>query len=152
MEDPSKLFSLVYLSTATVPFSKLDLLELLGKSRKNNATLGISGMLLFKDGHFLQVLEGEEKKVQPLYEKIALDTRHENPFILAMEYRSDRTFPDWSMGFHDLRSGDVEKIPGFTVFLDTNLTSDDFAADPGKARKLLLLFKEDKLISKAAAG
>jgi hypothetical protein len=151
MGDSSKIFSLIYLSTATVPFSKVDLLELLTKSRKNNSSLGVSGMLLFKDGNFLQVLEGEEKKVRPLYEKIALDTRHKTVIILSMGYCPERSFPDWSMGFQDLRSPDVAKIPGFTVFLDTALTSADLVGDPGKAKKLLLLFKEDKLISKGVA-
>jgi hypothetical protein len=151
MESSGRLFSLTYVSTATMPFSKVDLLDLLTKSRKTNASLGISGMLLFKDGNFLQSLEGEKKNIESLYEKIALDTRHKTVVILSMEYCSERSFPDWSMGFRDLRSSDVATIPGFTVFLDTALTSSDFVTDPGKAKNLLLLFKEDKLIGKAAA-
>jgi hypothetical protein len=150
MADP-KLFSLIYLSAATVPFSQVDLLALLTKSRKNNSALGVSGMLLFKDGNFLQVLEGEESKVQPLYEKISLDQRHKTLITLSMGYCPERDFPDWSMGFHDLRSSELAKTPGFSTFLETSLTSSHFIADPGKAKKLLLLFKEEKLISKAAA-
>jgi hypothetical protein len=53
------MFSIVYVSSALKPFSKTDLLTLLEKSRENNTSLGISGMLLYKDGNFMQVLEGE---------------------------------------------------------------------------------------------
>jgi Sensors of blue-light using FAD len=147
----SKLFSLIYLSAATRPFSQLDLLQLLTKSRENNSGLGVTGMLLFKDGNFLQVLEGEESKVQALYEKIAQDRRHRTLITLSMGYSPERDFPDWSMGFNDLRSSELAKTPGFTRFLETSLTSSDFISDPGKAKKLLLLFKEEKLISRGAA-
>jgi hypothetical protein len=58
MEVPENLISLVYLSAAVFPFQPEDLLELLGKSQERNHKLGITGMLLFKQGNFLQVLEG----------------------------------------------------------------------------------------------
>jgi len=141
MEHSGDLISLIYLSAATVPFLKQDLLELLTLSRANNSKLGITGMLLFKDGNFLQTLEGEQKKV--------LDRRHQNLVALWQGPCTERAFPDWSMGFHDLRSADAAQTPGFNSFLDTSLTSVDFATDPGRAKKLLLLFKEEKLLAKA---
>jgi Sensors of blue-light using FAD len=145
----SEVFSLVYLSSATVPFSEGDLLELLKQSRANNARLGISGMLLFQDGDFLQVLEGEEDKVRALYDKISLDPRHGRRTTLFQGWSGSRDFPDWSMGFHDLNSPDTAKIAGFTPFLDTRLTIASFSANPGRAKKLLLLFKEDNWLRTA---
>lgn len=59
MTHSGDLISLVYLSEAVGHFSHLDLAELLAKSRANNSTLGITGMLLFKEGKFLQALEGK---------------------------------------------------------------------------------------------
>ena len=152
MEYSGDLLSLIYLSAARVPFSRQDLLELLTLSRENNSKLGITGMLLFKAGNFLQVLEGEEKQVLPLYEKIALDRRHRKLITLSQERCTHRNFPDWSMGFHDLSSPEVSATPGFSPFLDTSLTSADFTADPGRAKRLLLLFKEEKLVTKGAAA
>src|ERR1039458_2961767 len=152
MEEPENLISLIYLSAASVPFSKQDLVELLTKSRENNSALGITGMLLFKDGNFLQVLEGEEKKVHALYQKIAQDRMHRRLITLSQMPCTERAFPDWSMGFHDLRSPEVAITPGFTPFLDTSLTAADFATDPGRAKRLLLLFKEEKLLSKGAGA
>jgi hypothetical protein len=71
------IFSVVYLSECTRSFSGRDLRELLTKAREKNSKLGISGMLLFKAGNFLQVLEGDREKVMALFDKIAKDPRHD---------------------------------------------------------------------------
>ena len=60
------LLSVVYSSTAVVPFSDHDLFELLEHSRENNARDGLTGMLLYRDERFLQVLEGPEEAVRRL--------------------------------------------------------------------------------------
>ena len=144
MANTGDIFSLLYLSGSTVPFTAKDLRDLLAKSRENNSKLGISGMLLFKGGNFLQVLEGKKETVVALYEKITRDPRHHQITTLLEETSTKRDFPDWSMGFHDLSSADTRSIPGFSHFLDTSLTSADFT-DVQRAKKLLLLFKEEKL-------
>jgi hypothetical protein len=145
MNNSGDMFSLVYLSEGSVPFSERDLRELLTKSRENNSNLGLTGMLLFKSGNFLQVLEGEKKTVLALYEKIARDPRHTRLKILFQGISPKRDFPDWSMGFHDLSSPDTKSVLGFSHFLDTSLKSADFV-DARLAKRLLLLFKEEKLL------
>jgi hypothetical protein len=142
------IFSVVYLSEGTRNFSGKDLRELLAKARETNTKLEITGMLLFKAGNFLQVLEGDREKVLTLFEKIAQDQRHHRITVLFKGASAQRDFPDWSMGFHDLDSPDTKKIPGFTHFLRTTLTSSDFA-DARRAKRLLLLFKEEKLFGSA---
>src|SRR5579871_6416968 len=111
MTNPDTVFSLVYLSAAALQFSEQDLLTLLAKSRACNSKLDVSGMLLFKDQNFLQVLEGEEKTVLRLYQKIAQDPRHTGFTILYRGRSTRRDFPDWSMGFHDLRAVATRNIP-----------------------------------------
>ena len=59
MENADSVFSVVYLSEGTRSFSGKDLQEILTKARENNSKLGLSGMLLFKGGNFLQALEGD---------------------------------------------------------------------------------------------
>jgi len=70
----SPVFSLVYISSTTTALSPTELADLLAKSHVNNAALGITGMLLYKDGNVTQVLEGEEDKVRALYHKIATNS------------------------------------------------------------------------------
>jgi hypothetical protein len=138
------IFSVVYLSEGTGSFSSEELHEILAKAREKNSKLDISGMLLFKDGNFLQVLEGNRERVLSLFETIARDPRHHRITILFRGVVPERDFTDWSMGFHDLNSPETKDIPGFNDFLHTKLTSSGFTDSHG-AKQLLLLFKEEKL-------
>ena len=95
------MFQLVYLSRETEPFTPEALRSLLAHARRNNAALGITGMLLYRDGHFLQALEGDETTVRSLCAKISRDSRHSQVTYLFEENIEEREFADWSMGFHD---------------------------------------------------
>ena len=119
------MFTLVYVSSAVSPFSKSELADLLARSRANNESLGISGMLLYKDGNFMQVLEGEEKQVLALNAKISKDPRHHGMMVLLREHRTERTFSECSMAFRDLNSDEVKRLPGFNEFMN-NLTAPAF--------------------------
>jgi hypothetical protein len=136
----------VYTSSAVGPFTEDDLLELLGKARKNNENLGITGMLLYKDGDFMQALEGNEDRVRELSKRIAEDPRHTNFKVLLERSCTQREFPDWSMGFQNLNDISSEEVPGYSTFLNSPLRSLPFATDPTLCRRFLLLFK-NKTIS-----
>jgi hypothetical protein len=101
-------------------------------------------MLLRKDGGFLQVFEGDETKVKMLFQKISRDPRHTGVTIVHQSSSDRREFPDWSMGFRDLRSSDVSSIPGYNHFTESPLSLGDFTKDPSRAKQLLLLFKNEK--------
>ena len=104
--------------------------------------LGITGMLLYKDLDFMQVIEGEENTVRKLSSRIERDRRHQGYTELRWEVIRERRFPDWSMGFRNLKNIDVEQIPGYSPFMDEPLTSQRFKTDPSRAEKLLLVFRE----------
>jgi Sensors of blue-light using FAD len=137
------MFFTVYSSSAVKLFSQAELLDLLAQSRENNTSLGITGMLLYKDGNFMQVLEGEEETVQALVAKIARDPRHRGIITLLRGPLEERQFPDWSMGFRDLNSAEVLSMPGYNEFLNTPLTGEEFSADSTRCQKLLLMFKKN---------
>ena len=136
------MFFLVYVSSAVTPFTPSELVDLLAKSHENNGKLDISGMLLYKDGNFMQVLEGEEEPVRALYAKISGDGRHRGLLTLLEGPLTQRQFPDWSMGFRDLSAADVLAVPGYDEFLNTPLTDPRFASDPTRCQKLLTTFKK----------
>ena len=137
------VFFLTYASTATWHLSKSDLNELLAQCRKNNANLGITGLMLYKDGNFMQVLEGEESMVRSIYAKISSDPRHKGEILLQQGALEERQFPGWSMGYRNLDSQEARSIPGYSEFLNTPLTGQEFSANPGRAHKLLLSFKRN---------
>ena len=113
--NPDALIQLVYASAATVDFTPEDLETLLQKARKNNTELDVTGMLLFKDGTFFQILEGISSVVHGLYDKIESDVRHSNVLILCEEEITERNFGEWRMGFvadHNT----FRDIPGYSDF------------------------------------
>ncbi len=135
------MFSLTYVSSAMIPFSARELRQLLEICNVNNRERDVTGMLLYKDGNFMQVLEGEERIVRSVHDKITRDTRHRGLITLLQEDLSGRQFPSWSMGFRDLGS-DLDNPEGYSEFLNMPLTSQEFKSDPSKAQKLLLTFKK----------
>lgn len=58
MQNP--IYRIVYVSSAVKPFDKAELLDLMRKACGKNQLLGLTGMLLHKDGSFIQLLEGEQ--------------------------------------------------------------------------------------------
>ncbi len=137
------LFQIVYVSTASLELSRADLLKLLKESVGRNSRANITGLLLFKDGAFMQALEGEESVVIALFSKISRDPRHHHVIPLIHETIEQRYFPDSAMAFRDLETADLKELPGYSEFLNTPLNSDLLAADIPKCKRLLLLFKQN---------
>ncbi|MBL8132415.1 MAG: BLUF domain-containing protein [Anaerolineae bacterium] len=111
------MFSLVYVSFAAHDLSDEELKDILKVARETNQQLGITGMLLYRDGFFIQVLEGDEDKVKALFARIAADPRHRNVLTVHTGQVESRRFPDWTMGFNKLSDSDLDQLPGFTDFL-----------------------------------
>jgi hypothetical protein len=123
------MIAIVYASAETKPFSAAALADLLSKARENNRVLDVSGMLLHHNGSFLQVLEGEESVVDPLFQKIAKDPRHTRMMTIKRASISQRAFPDWSMGFVVPTLAIVKKLEGFDRFLQSGVLPTSAAAD-----------------------
>jgi hypothetical protein len=136
------VLSLIYVSSAAQLFSTADLAKLLEVSRTNNARRGVTGMLLYKDGNFMQVIEGEEADVRGLYEKLQRDPRHTGFLILLEQKIDQRQFSDWSMGFRNLEAEALDGVPGYRDYRDLSFLNQAFAAEPSRARKLLEMFRQ----------
>lgn len=139
------MYHIIYLSSARDLFSKEQLLALLAKSRANNALLDITGILLYREGNFIQLLEGQTEAVRALYHKIARDPRHHGAIILLEGPVAERDFPDWSMAFRDLSLATETTVPGFSQFLNNPFNADDFTKDPSQVKSLLQIFKKNQL-------
>ena len=118
-----------------------DLMHLLQQSRARNARNRVTGMLLYKDGHFMQVLESDEANVMKIFGDIEIDRRHKSVDVIRAEYRQYRDFPDWTMGFRNVDKIDLSTVPGFTRFLEHDFKSKYFCEDSVEAHAMLLSFK-----------
>ena len=136
------MYMAIYVSSAVELFSEAELQALLETSRKNNEKADITGMLLYKDGNFMQLLEGPKEAVKSVLNRIHADPRHRGMLTLLQEEHAEREFEDWAMGFERLGSRDSVEIPGYSDFLELPLTSEQFLKNPSKSLKLLLNFKK----------
>jgi Sensors of blue-light using FAD len=92
------LVRLLYASRAAVGFGHDDLVAILRKSKVNNPRLGVTGVLCFADGIFLQALEGGRSQVSTLYNRIVADDRHHEACLLSFEEIGECRFEGWAMG------------------------------------------------------
>ena len=95
--------------------------DVLAQSRINNPRLGITGMLLYSDGNFMQAIEGDEESVDRLAETIAQDPRHCRLTRLYRGAITERQFPDWSMALRQMSDLPVEDRTGCAALMTANL-------------------------------
>jgi hypothetical protein len=121
------LHTLLYRSRATRELDERELLPILMTSMRNNARVGVTGILLYGPptplpepdpdappvaavvpfegpGVFVQWLEGPEAAVEKTYARIDADPRHTDVEILDRGTSERRLFPHWSMGLNTVRS------------------------------------------------
>ena len=92
------LVRLLYASRAVPAIDHEELVTILRQSKSHNPTVGVTGVLCFSGGIFLQVLEGGRSAVNRLYNRIASDPRHTDVEVLLYEEIGERRFASWSMG------------------------------------------------------
>jgi hypothetical protein len=135
------MLQMIYTSEAKTKFSPAELQGLLLIARRNNNRDAITGMLLYEDGTFLQVLEGENEVVEATYQRIAADKRHHKIMLIARFEVDHRSFHDWEMGFFDASGGQLLQLPGYSNFLSKRTVELENLEDGDKAREVLLNFK-----------
>jgi hypothetical protein len=136
------LIHCIYSSAATTEFAEHEIPELLEKTRAGNAALGITGMLLYTEGSFFQVLEGEPKRVDAVYQKISRDARHKHVTLIIREPIPARRFGEWTMGFATLGRREVAELVGENDFFTQASCFEGLS--PGRAKKLLVAFKRGR--------
>jgi len=136
------LTHLIYASTASRRFDTEELLVLLQNARAANALRGVTGMLLYEDLNFFQVLEGLESVVTPLFTKIAADKRHNGVALIIREPIAERSFGDWTMSFSKITREELGTIEGLNDFFGKNSVFSQL--DSGRAKKLLAAFQSGR--------
>ncbi|WP_321296417.1 BLUF domain-containing protein [Marinifilum fragile] len=114
------LIHIVYVSFSRNQLSELELDELLSEIRPKNLATGVTGLLLYNDEIFIQVIEGESDTIHDLYDRLQNDKRHTNIVKILEERIDQRSFPNWSMGYQKLSKEDSKDLPGFTDVMSSN--------------------------------
>lgn len=90
---------LIYISSTRTPFTPSELDEILRISRRNNAAVGVTGLLVAGGRRFLQVLEGPDAAIDIVFARIKQDKRHHAVVILSRTEIAEASFGQWSMGY-----------------------------------------------------
>ena len=136
------LIQSVYTSAAIQPMPKSKLYKILVDSRVRNKLADVTGLLVYVDGKFLQVLEGEEAVVSPLLEKISKDLRHNDVKVVYKAVIEKRTFNAWQMAYVSPSPKELATWAGLsdTTTLETTLNAleSEPSRFPSVLSKLLL--------------
>jgi len=140
------MHQIVYTSGAKQEFSAADLKKLLVAARMRNKAVGVTGMLVFHDGAFLQALEGEKRAVNEIFARIQNDPRHGDLVVLHRGPGPEqRVFGEWSMGFADF-SGAAAILKGFVRFNEDVKLKD---LDNVRAVELLTACEDEEMLKSA---
>jgi len=92
-------FAISYLSTANRDINQDEVAELLDLTEVRNNNAGVNGLLIYSDGNFFEVIEGEETKIKELFENIKEDPRHRNIMIVFEKKIDKPLFEDKEANF-----------------------------------------------------
>ncbi len=140
------MFYIVYISTAVKLPNHDELTALLQQCRDSNQKLGITGLLLYQQGTFMQMLEGDKEAVIELYHRISRDPRHTAVHTVLEGEIGQRNFADWSMGFVNMDK--TGRLPAYVDFIAENLVLRSFSDDLQDAYEFMVKFNKHSQESK----
>jgi hypothetical protein len=126
---------LVYISSACHFLNQDDLLDILVVSQQNNQRNSLTGMLLYGEGTFIQVLEGEPAALTKTYDLIVADPRHKNIILITRGEIAQRSFPKWVMGFKTINAQELEEVEAYVNPVDSNFLSKE------RSNKMIAIMK-----------
>jgi len=104
---------LIFISLATKLFTEDEINDIVIPGRKNNAANNVTGLLLYSEGVFMQIIEGSKTDVAETYKRIAADTRHKKVVVIVEGEHDTRTFPGLDMAYSLANKDFVEKMEGY---------------------------------------
>ena len=132
-----KLVQLIYISTATQQHDEVALKDIMESASQKNEPESVTGMLLYCDGNFMQVLEGESEAVEATYSRISRDLSHKDIIEVLRQPVTQRSFGHWSMGFRAIRPSELLSRPAYAPFFDGGFVAANLGAQPSLALEML---------------
>jgi hypothetical protein len=127
----------LYSSVSSTPMQTDELEDLLEQAQAHNAGHGITGALVYVDGSFLQVLEGERHAVQQLMHRIRQDFRHESVTVLQEGEIAAAAFADWTMAYVSATPQEVARWAGLGDTTQLPQVWEDIQHDAQRAARLV---------------
>ena len=136
MKDDSMTYQTIYFSASSTPMQVDELEDILEQAQSNNSRNGITGALVYIDGSFLQILEGEKDRVQTLMQKISKDFRHETISVLHEGEIAAAAFSEWKMAYVSATPEQIARWAGLSGTTQLPEVWQDIRQDPSRATQL----------------
>lgn len=131
------LVALTYVSIAMAEWGASALDRIRHASARHNARLDVTGLLLYSAGSFLQLIEGEERAVINIFNRIERDPRHSDITVVDWQFIVDRQFGQWRMATRELGRADADAHPGLAPYFEGGFDAFALASRPEKAFEIL---------------
>lgn len=109
----------IYASTSYRALTSGELDQIASQAQTNNAPEGITGMLLYGDHSFFQVLEGPTENIKKMKRRIWEDSRHRGISELQDKPIEAAAFSEWSMGCYRVDSVETDSTHWKIVDFDS---------------------------------
>lgn len=127
----NQLYRMVYTSARRESCDQAAIDQILADSQKNNVELELTGLLIYTEDRFMQILEGPLGNIMQLYNKINKDERHGGTRIRYCEPASERYFSNWHMAGKDVSKAaldmhtalDEKELKLYESMMDGDLSS-----------------------------
>jgi hypothetical protein len=129
-------YQIIYSSVSSTPMRLDELEDLLEQAQANNASDAITGALVYVDGLFLQVLEGQRSSVEALMGRISRDLRHETVQVLQAGDVPAATFSNWTMAYVSATAEQVARWAGLSGTTRLPEVWDDVRQDRSRVTQL----------------
>jgi hypothetical protein len=144
---------IVYISQAKEHMMSTAFVALLKQARALNERQQVTGALVYGNGQFMQVIEGEESVIKNLYTRIVRDPRHQHVFKLADKPIAGRSFAEWSMAFGEAPTDEFQELKGLGGYMsqeqlthqvETSSAADGLLLD--KMKRIVNAFKQPEVL------
>jgi hypothetical protein len=136
------MYHIIYSSQAKEAMTLTTLVVLLMQARSLNEQQHVTGALVYGNGQFIQVMEGDEAVVKDLYKRIFKDSRHSDVRKLAEGPILSRSFAQWSMAFGEVPADKFEVLQRVAEYQTPSQLADQLVAGQMVDERLLAKIKE----------
>lgn len=131
-------YQIMYSSQATAPMTVSSLEQILTDARSGNQARNVTGALVYVDGVFFQILEGDENVVRELMANIARDSRHRSVKVFYEAEVDVPAFSSWRMAYLSTTAGQISAWAGLPGTATLENLVDDVNRDPHRAPRILV--------------
>ncbi len=139
------MVELIYQSLSTRELSTQELISLTNAYRSANERYEITGVLIYHNRTFVQLLEGEEQAINNLFDNIKKDPLNTNVKLSWKSEIEERGFSEWSMAFIDL-SSTCSNIKGYSNYLTEGILTGDIQGVMSTSKSLLKSMSQEFMV------